>query len=82
MAARAAGKTAGEPAAGGVGQPTRRSVLLDQAHVPVRDPRLWAVGAMVVFVALVHLFADLAQDRGTFPAPGFVWILLFLVPIV
>ena len=37
---------------------------------------------MVLLVALVHLLADLAQDRGAFPAPGFVWILLLLVPTV
>ena len=46
------------------------------------DPRVWTTAAMVALVVVVHLVLDLAQDRHDFPAPGFVWVLLLLVPTV
>lgn len=75
-------KTAGGCATGCAGQSPRRGVPSGHARFPFRDQRLWAVVVMVLLVAVVHLLADLAQDRGVFPAPGFVWILLLLMPTV
>ena len=37
---------------------------------------------MVAAAALVHFVGDLAQDRGLISVPGFVWILLLLLPVI
>ncbi|MHB1783072.1 MAG: putative bifunctional diguanylate cyclase/phosphodiesterase [Acidimicrobiales bacterium] len=60
----------------------RGSMVANLAHPPLGDRRFWMVQAMVVIAVLVHLAADLAQDAGVFPVPGFVWTLLLLVPTV
>ncbi len=51
-------------------------------HPPFSDRRYKMTLAMVGAVLLVHLGADIAQDRGVFLVPGFVWTLLLLVPVV
>ncbi|MHB8189367.1 MAG: sensor domain-containing protein [Ferrimicrobium sp.] len=51
-------------------------------HPPWSDRRFWTAQMLVVTVGLIHLGADIAQDRGIIPVPGFVWILLLLVPVV
>jgi diguanylate cyclase (GGDEF)-like protein/PAS domain S-box-containing protein len=37
---------------------------------------------MVVLVLAAHLGADIAQDSGALPVPGFIWVLALLVPVV
>jgi len=59
-----------------------RDLLSNLAHPPFSDRRFWMTETAVVVVLLVHLGADLAQDGGVLPIPGFVWILPLLVPVV
>ncbi|MHB1510117.1 MAG: sensor domain-containing protein [Acidimicrobiales bacterium] len=66
-----------EPARGTVRRPAKNLL-----HLPLSDRRFQVNMAMVAAVLLVHLGADIAQDRGVFLVPGFVWTLLLLIPVV
>ena len=73
------------PVSGGARRTARRPrspLVANLARPPFADHRFWAAEAMVVIAVLAHLAADVAQDGGVFPAPGFVWVLLLLVPVV
>jgi len=70
-----------EPARGTVRRPAK-NLLANLLHLPLSDRRFQVNMAMVGAVLLVHLGADIAQDRGVFLVPGFVWTLLLLVPVV
>ena len=59
-----------------------RDLPANLLHPPFSDRRFQVNMAMVGAVLLVHLGADIAQDRGVFLVPGFVWTLLLLVPVV
>ena len=54
----------------------------DLLYPPFSDRRFWLAQVIVAVVIVVHLGADFAQDHGLIPIPGFVWILLFFVPLV
>ncbi len=60
----------------------RKDLFRGLMHLPLVDQRFWLAQALLGVALLVHLGADLAQDQGIIPTPGFVWILLLFVPIV
>lgn len=60
----------------------RKDLFMDLMHPPFADRRFWLAQSLLAVAILVHLGADLAQDHGIIPTPGFVSILLLFVPIV
>jgi len=66
----------------GVARRPRRELLISLAHPPLSDRRFWLAQVFVGVVWLIHFIADQAQDRGIIHAPGFVWTLLLLFPII
>lgn len=65
-----------------IGNQSSKEAAANLMHPPFSDRRFWIAQAMVAVVFLIHLGGDLAQDRTTFPVPGFAWILLLFVPVV
>ncbi len=59
-----------------------REMVANLARPPLSDRRFWVAQTMVAAVFLVHLGADLAEDRAIIPIPDFIWILLLFVPVV
>lgn len=51
-------------------------------HPPVGDRRFWNINIMVGLAFLIHFGADVVQDHGVIPIPGFVSILLLFIPLV
>ena len=60
----------------------RKALSMDLMHLPLKDRRFWLAQSLLGAALLVHLGADLVQDQGIIPTPGFVSILLLFVPIV
>ncbi|MHB1508441.1 MAG: diguanylate cyclase domain-containing protein [Acidimicrobiales bacterium] len=60
---------------------TLKGRLASLSHPPLSDRRFWVTQALVVAVLLVYLDAGLARSHSVLWIPGFVWILLLLVPV-
>ena len=57
------------------------AVLRRAAHPPVGDARFWAIQAMVVVIAAVHLEADLHPTLETSGFPAGIPVALLVVPV-
>ena len=53
----------------------RKALSMDLMHLPLKDRRFWLAQSLLGAALLVHLGADLVQDQGIIPTPGFVTIL-------
>ncbi len=61
---------------------TLHALLTNLAHPPLRDRRFWYAQGLVLAVIVLQALADLAQNAGLVPVPGFVWYLLIFLPVI
>ena len=57
-------------------------LITNLLHPPIGDRHFWNINMMVVLAFSIHFGADLYQDHGGIPIPGFVSILLLFIPLV
>ncbi|MBU6516159.1 MAG: diguanylate cyclase, partial [Acidobacteria bacterium] len=59
-----------------------RHLLARVAHPPLRERRFWLAESMVLMAVVLYSLGDDLYGRNVIAVPGFVWILLLLVPVV
>ncbi len=57
-------------------------LLGSAAHPPLRERRFWLAESMVLIAVVLYSVGDDLYGRNVVAVPGFVWILLLLVPVV
>jgi len=63
-------------------QRSAKEVIVALAHPPWTNRQFWVAQVLVLIVGIIHLIGGLASSYGSSPIPGFVWILLLLIPVV
>lgn len=61
---------------------TLRHVVGSLAHPPLREERYWLAQAMVLIAVVLYSLGDDLYGHDVVAVPGFVWILLLLLPVV
>ena len=57
-------------------------LITNLLHPPVGDRRFWNINIIVGLTFMIHFGAEVFQDHGGIPIPGFVSILLLFIPLV
>ena len=60
----------------------RRQPFVGVAHLPVREQRFWLAESMVLVAVVLYSLGDELYGHRVIAVPGFVWVLLLLLPVV